>query len=317
LNITQVTFLPLGADHNTAVYRVDTDNGKAYFLKLRSGVFDETSVALPRLLSDQGITQIVPPLTTKSGRLWGSLDAYKVILYPYVKGDNGYAVEMSTDQWIEFGAAIKKIHSVELPPTLFEPMQQEKYSSRWRELGKAFQDRVERDVFEEPVSGKLSNLLRDNREVILDLVRRAEQLAEILQARSPEFVLCHSDIHAGNILIEPGDTLYIVDWDEPILAPKERDLMFIGVKGFLGRSVQEEETLFYQGYGQTEIDPAALAYYRYERIVQDIASYSEFILSSDEGGEDREQSFEYLKSNFLPNSTIEIVYQTDRTWRQH
>ena len=27
-----------------------------------------------------------------------------------------------------------------------------------------------------------------------------------------------------------------------------------------------EEALFYQGYGQTEIHPAALAYYRFERI---------------------------------------------------
>jgi hypothetical protein len=40
--------------------------------------------------------------------------------------------------------------------------------------------------------------------------------------------LCHSDIHAGNILIDVNDDFYIVDWDNPILAPKEHDLMFIG-----------------------------------------------------------------------------------------
>ena len=42
------------------------------------------------------------------------------------------------------------------------------------------------------------------------------------------FVLCHSDIHGGNILIADTGELYVVDWDDPILAPKERDLMFIG-----------------------------------------------------------------------------------------
>ncbi|MCX6030017.1 MAG: hypothetical protein NT169_12070 [Chloroflexi bacterium] len=57
LRVVQVAFLPLGADLNTAVYRVVADDGTPYFLKLRGGVFDETSVALPKFLSDQGIAQ--------------------------------------------------------------------------------------------------------------------------------------------------------------------------------------------------------------------------------------------------------------------
>jgi thiamine kinase-like enzyme len=39
--------------------------------------------------------------------------------------------------------------------------------------------------------------------------------------------LCHSDIHAANLLISNGD-FFIVDWDTLIMAPKERELMFIG-----------------------------------------------------------------------------------------
>jgi spectinomycin phosphotransferase len=91
--------------------------------------------------------------------------------------------------------------------------------------------------------------------------------------------------------------------------------MFVGGgQGFIGRTAQEEETLFYEGYGRTEIDPVALAYYRYERIVQDIALFSEQILATDEG-EDRVQSLKYLMSNFLPNGTIEIAYRSDMTPR--
>ncbi len=60
------------------------------------------------------------------------------------------------------------------------------------------------------------------------LVDRAEQLGKKLQKHSPKFVLCHSDIHGGNVLIHENSDIYIVDWDEPIMAPKERDLMFIG-----------------------------------------------------------------------------------------
>ena len=35
-------------------------------------------------------------------------------------------------------------------------------------------------------------------------------------------------IGAGNLLIDAKGSLYIVDWDHPIMAPKERDLMFVG-----------------------------------------------------------------------------------------
>jgi spectinomycin phosphotransferase len=129
--------------------------------------------------------------------------------------------------------------------------------------------------------------------------------------------LCHSDIHAGNILIDASDAFYIVDWDNPILAPKERDLMYVG-GGQMGawHTPQEEETLFYRGYGRTQIDPTALAYYRYERIIADIAVYCEQIFLTNEGGRDREQSLQYLASNFVPNGVLEIAYKADQTLRE-
>jgi spectinomycin phosphotransferase len=133
--------------------------------------------------------------------------------------------------------------------------------------------------------------------------------------RAPLLPLYHTT--AGNFLVDADDTLYIIDWDNPILAPKERDLMFIGgAQGFRGYSAQEEEILFYRGYGQTQIDPIALAYYRFERIVEDIAIYCEQLLSTQRGGEDREQSLHYLKSNFLPNGTIEIAHEWNVKMRE-
>ena len=105
----------------------------------------------------------------------------------------------------------------------------------------------------------------------------------------------------------------MVDWDNPILAPKERDLMAIG-GGLMGnwRPPQEEELLFYRGYGDVQIDTQALAYYRYERIIQDIAVYCEQLLLTVDGGEDRAQALHYLMANFLPGSTIALAYRSDR-----
>jgi spectinomycin phosphotransferase len=314
LNIIRVGFLPLGADRDTAVYRLVADDKTTYFLKLRRGDFDEISVALPKFLSDVGILQIIAPLAAKTGQLWANLDAFKTILYPFVEGCDGYEIALSDRQWVDFGTALKRIHTAVMPPGFIRRIRKETFSPQWREIVKTFLRRVEDGVFYDPAAVKLAGFLKVKHTEILDLVGRAERLAQALQVGPQEFVVCHSDIHAGNILIGTNGAVYIVDWDNPILAPKERDLMFIGGgQGFAGHTPQEEETLFYRGYGQTQVAPIALAYYRYERIIEDIAVFCEQILLTNDGGKDREQSLQYLKSNFLPNNTIDIAYQSDRT----
>ncbi len=55
------------------------------------------------------------------------------------------------------------------------------------------------------------------------------------------------------------------------MAPKERDLMFIGGGVANVWNKPHEEKYFYKGYGSIEINIAILAYYRHERIVEDIA----------------------------------------------
>jgi len=101
-----------------------------------------------------------------------------------------------------------------------------------------------------------------------------------------------------------------------IFAPKERDLMFIGGgHGDSGYTPQQEETMFYQGYGQTTINQNAIAYYRYDRILNDIAEDCSLILLSDQEGEDRKAALEDVKSMFLPNGKIETAYSSDKLFK--
>lgn len=314
LPLAQVDFLPLGADLKTAVYRVVATDGRPYFLKLRRGFFDETSVVLPKFLSDQGLTQIIAPLPARSGQLWASLEAYKTILYPFIEGRNGYQVDLTDRHWVEFGATLKRIHTAELPPTLASRIRRENFSPQGRKTLRTFLARIENETFDDPLATELTAFLKTRQKEVLALVGRAEQLATALQAQAPGFVLCHSDLHAGNILIDANAAFYIVDWDEPILAPKERDLMYAGgAQGFSGQTPEQEEALFYRGYGQTQIDSSALSYYRHERIVQDLAIECEQIFSTSGDGEDREQAFKWLKSNFGPGKVLENARRTDKT----
>lgn len=310
----EVMFLALGADPNTAVYRLVTPAGDAYFLKLRSGAFDPLSVELPAFLSDRGRVPVIAPCRARGGALWGRLDQFTSILYPFISGQDGFTISLTGAQWHALGSALKGLHTVALPADLRRRLRREDYGPRWRETTLTFLERVERGTWAEPVAAQTADLLRRRRAAIVDLVQRADRLAADLVARQPVEVVCHADIHAGNVLLCADDGLVVVDWDDPILAPKERDLMFIGGGLYGGwRVPEEEEALFYAGYGAADIDARALAYYRYERIVVDIAVYCESLLLTDGGGEDRPVSLRYLASNFERGQTIDLAYRSDRS----
>ncbi|MEZ4680948.1 MAG: hypothetical protein R2932_42730 [Caldilineaceae bacterium] len=101
--VTDLIFLPLDADRNTAVYRAATSDGRVYFIKVRLGDFRSTSVTIPDFLYQQGMRQLIPPLATQNGQLWMALDSYQIIAYPFVPGQTGYTHGMTTAHWADFG----------------------------------------------------------------------------------------------------------------------------------------------------------------------------------------------------------------------
>jgi len=314
LTVAKVLFLPIGADFNTAVYRITTIPQQDYFLKLRSGKFLEASISIPKYLADLGIKQVIPPLVTKTGQLSTRLASYTAVLYPYVEGHNGVDANPSNDHWVQFGTVIKKLHSLDITSSITQNISRETFSSKWLETVKAFLIRIENEMFIDPAAIKMALLLNSKKCEILRLLEHTEKLAITIQKQPFNYTLCHADIHGWNLIIDKESTLYIVDWDTLILAPKERDLMFIGAGIWeSGRTTSAEEALFYQGYGQVEINHDLLAYYRFERIIQDIGEYCEYIFLSDEGGDDRMQCIEHLKPVFGPNGALKKAYNSYNT----
>jgi spectinomycin phosphotransferase len=311
LHVAELTFLPIGADSRTAVYRVVTEEGIPYFLKLRKR-FNEVIVLVPLFLKDSGIQEIIVPFETKSKRGWADFGEYKIILYPFIEGKDGFEVELSDQHRRTLGVAFKRIHSAKIPPDLENLIRKETFSPEWRADMKLFQLQVENKTFDDPTAAKLAEFIKSKQNEITHLIERAERLASAHQSKPLDLALCHTDIHGGNILIGNTGELYIVDWDDPLLAPKERDLMFIG--GGIDEiwKSEREEAVFYEGYGKTEINIAVLAYYRYERIIEDLVVICEQLLLTDEGGADRERSYGWFTSNFELGSTTEIADKTDK-----
>jgi spectinomycin phosphotransferase len=174
-----------------------------------------------------------------------------------------------------------------------------------------FLDLASERAFADPVAAETARLLRAKRSDLEHCAGRAESLARGLAGQAGRACLCHGDIHAWNILATGRGEFYIVDWDTLVYAPKERDLMFIGAWAGQWDSAREREA-FYAGYGPAAIDRAALAYYRYDRIVQDVVAYCEPLLLTDEGGADRAEMYRQLESNFVPGGVLDYARATEQ-----
>jgi spectinomycin phosphotransferase len=310
LQHAQLQFLPIGADLGTVVYRAVADDGRTYFLKLRKG-FRAITITVPLYLQGQNVEEMLTPLPTRSKGYWADFDEYKMILYPFIEGRNGFERELTDDHRRTLGAVLRQIHQVRLPPELSEQITTESFDPYWRERLRSLQKQAEESVFEDVWATQLAEFMKNKRDEFDRLIGRTEELAATFRHQPLEFVLCHTDVHGGNILIGDDDTFYLVDWDDLLLAPRERDLMFIGGGIDTIWKSERDESVFYEGYGNRDIDLALLAYYRYARVIEDLVAYGEQLFLSSEGGADREIAYRRLTGNFAPGGTIEIAQKTD------
>jgi spectinomycin phosphotransferase len=267
------------------------------------------AIAVPAWLQAQGLRPVMAPIVTAAGRVSLHAQGFDWALYPYMPGTNGFTTPLSPAQWTVLGQTLAAVHGTTLPSELERMVPREDFGPRWRDIVRAYQARVDRGAEEDPIAQRFAELWIEKRSEIDTLLSRAEELAAAARQRVVPFVLCHTDLHAGNVLLGAGDELAIVDWDLPLLAPRERDLMFIG--GGVGGiwNSPAEEALFYQGYGPVQFDLITLSYYRYERIIEDFAANGEQIFAMQGSDEDRAVGLR-MREQFAPGNVVEIAHRT-------
>jgi spectinomycin phosphotransferase len=309
ISILALNFLPLGNDSDTYVYRVDAGDGASYFLKLRARLgFNPASVAIPRHLRDLGTAHILAPLMTKSKTPWAMLNDFALTLYPFIEGRIGGDAGISEQLWVELGRTVKQIHMCQLPSKLMQIVPRETFVPSRRSVIDDLRRAVEDQVIADPAQREFAAFWKSRQHQICTVVSRADALGRQLRETSAPLVLCHADLHTRNVLLEGTERMWIVDWDETILARKERDLMFF-VGGIGGDLLQPHQTeYFFRGYGDTAIDPQALAYYRNAWAVQDIAAYGEQVFFLRELSDaSRQYAFGRFKTLFEPGSIVAIA----------
>jgi spectinomycin phosphotransferase len=297
LGAETVEHLPRGHDYRAGVYRVVSEHDSVYLLKATSRPLYEPSCLVPRYLHDQGITAVVAPLPTTSGSLWTPLAEghaewtewrewreWRVMVYPFLEGETSLT-GMTDDQWQETGHIFRRIHKIPLPPEGFPSIRMESFDPtaylRWvRDFEAQHLQSPQADEDGSGPARAVRAAWAAHRSTIHTALTALEQLGAALRSHAVPAVIAHADLHAANLLRDATGHVYVLDWDEVMLAPKERDFIFI-------RELQAHA--FWQGYGsraREEVNWVALTYFRWERVIQDLIEEAVQALFQDDVGED-------------------------------
>lgn len=286
VDVANLVFIPVGLDGHAWAYRVETSDGERYFLKMRRGEFTRAAVLLPGFLRAQGVRQVVAPIDLPNGTAGRGFGDHRLLLYPFHEGGSLWGRGLTDRQWGEYGEFLGRLHAVAPNADIAAVLPVETYRSRagerLRSLGGQAAVSEALGAFWDRYGAALHRLS----ETVDDLACRVTQA---------QHVICHADVHPGNLIADGDGPLHVVDWDAPILAPRERDLMFIYSKDFGDHPINAHRAaLFQQGYGPLEPDQTILSYYRSERHLDDVAAFLQSILDSEGSPESRAHDLYWL-----------------------
>ena len=323
LPVADLEFLPLGADSGAWTYRATAGSGDGWFVKVRRSV-RPAAVRVPQVLASRGFREVEAPLLTAVGDPWLEVGSHVVLVSPFIDASAGHGSGFSERNWEELGVFARRLHASELPPDVAAIMPRETFRPGGVQLARTMQrtiaaaaDSGAQRAATDALGARVVEIWREQRPTIERLVRRAAALGRQLRASlsrgvAMPFVPCHADLHLANVLVRPDGGLAIVDWDETMLAPPERDLMFIRGGAVVERVSDASADAFERGYGSARADPVLIAYYRIEWAVHDIADFAEQVLLDPlAGSASRARALDLFVTQFDAGGQVDVAVAAD------
>ena len=198
----------------------------AYFVKLdslpRHKILFQQSLTVMEDLYQKGITFIPKIIKTKQNQLCSSFATAVVGMFEWLEGENR---ETDGTKPMEY-QMLCQVYPLTRPgwsiPTVsFSDAAAQTFYRYWDTFKHMPQTAAVREVL---------NLLQERSEVLARCARRLNQVAAWCRAHPGKLYLTHGDA-GGNFLVKGhGSTerYYIVDWDEVMYAPLERDAWVMG-----------------------------------------------------------------------------------------
>ena len=234
ITISKMEFIPQGMCSWS--YHVYSNDGKEYFLKiLKSGnvtTYTEASLNVLHDLRDiSTIDQLPYPFINNNGSYVTHVDNFSFELFEFLSGETDEQKRFSDEQWYEVGKLLAKIH---LQTKNFQDFQnRETFDTEYITKAKQLQQAIEL-AQNHSFQSNILNLLGPTVKKLGKLIKEFEYLQKKLQLTRNlhNFVLCHSVPTPGNVRANIAGKVLLIDWDNPIFAPPEKDLVCIADNKF-------------------------------------------------------------------------------------
>jgi spectinomycin phosphotransferase len=290
-----------GVDVDAQVWRASGSDGRRFAVKLTGGG-SVAGLLVQAALRDRRVSGVPVPVPTLDGRLCSDRVGGRLSVLPWVSDHGALDGPMDRDRWVAFGRLLAGVHTLPVSDGLAAVLPRERHRQprlfadlrsldrRMAALaaegdrGAAGDDAVARDAARTWLAGA---------DGLRTLVDRGERLGAALGRTDPLMVVCHDDPHLGNLLMDDGSGVWLIDWDDTLLAPPETDLMFL-LGGVLADHPvpTEQQGWFFEGYGPVALDPHRLAYCRCVRALVDVGDFAAQAI--DVSGVDRAERAEAL-----------------------
>lgn len=220
------------------------------------------------------------PIKTADGALFFQKENIIGVMFNFIPGKAlGFGKEYSKEECVQLAQLVRTLHSLDIEP-IRSLCPSERFENSFLDTLVGFMDR---EIFNLPKS--FARLVEDNRDMTLRCMEQTLALAGRLKKMNLNYVLCHTDIHGGNIIKAPEGKLFLVDWENMITAPKEADLFFF--------CERQDFSLFCD-----EANPEALKYYQMRRDLEDIKEFWASILNDEFSLNEQEVVYGHMRRIF-------------------
>ncbi|HEX3812347.1 MAG TPA: phosphotransferase [Mycobacteriales bacterium] len=296
--VTATGLAPLtgGLDRAAQTFRIEPESGPDLVLRVSLGRPRREVYAVPYEVRLSGVDDVVAPLPAGTGALFVHAAGVTWSLYPFIDGVDGWTRALSGGDWRRLGETLRAVHGVDPGP--FTGMRcPDRDVTPYDVL-----PRWDRRLREDPELADFWRQYRPATAAMLEQMRALQQ-----RSRPGTAVLCHGDLHPGNILLA-GNRPHLIDWDDVLLSAKERDFIFVPHDDRptdTGPLPLDAEFLNGYGIAAGDVDWAALTYFRCERVVQDVLVEWESAASG--GARARAAAVDLLRGAFSPGGEADAA----------
>jgi spectinomycin phosphotransferase len=320
LRAVEAVLVEGGVDREATLWRVRDVTGRDLAVKWTSGG-TVASLAISRALAHAGVDGILAPLPASDGRSWSDRGGRRLVVLPWVHAPVALDAELEERHWVALGRLLAGVHALPATATTDLPSSDRPHrrlrdavAALHRDLDEALDLGSPPDASDDPVALVLDEA--PMLQVVVDaLLSGADHLhaAGVWSGNGTPHVVCHADPHLGNVLVDDEDGVWLLDWDDAVIGPREQDLLFVLDGGVLACApvTAAQTEAFFTGYGPVEIDRHALADHRSLRALEDLVDFGLEVLAPDRHPRPtREAAYRYLRGNLAAGGVTEAALRS-------